>query len=109
MAEIFKVLAQSAPAATTETDLYTVPASTNTTLSSIVICNRSAVAVTFRITIAIAGAVTSNAQYIYYDQPLDANSSFIATIGITLAATDKIRIYASTANLSFNVFGVEVS
>lgn len=109
MAETFKVLAQLAPAATTETIFYTVPASTNTTISSIVVCNRSAVLVSFRIMIAVAALATDNKQYLYYDQSLDANSSFIATIGITLAATDVIRVYGSTANLSFNAFGVEVS
>jgi hypothetical protein len=31
------------------------------------------------------------------------------TIGITLAATDKIRVYASNANLTFTAFGSEIS
>jgi hypothetical protein len=31
------------------------------------------------------------------------------TIGITLGATDVITVYASTADLSFNVFGSEIS
>lgn len=109
MAEILKILGQSAPGATTSTDAYTVPAATQTTVSSVVVCNRAATAASFRISASIAGAVLANQQYLYYDQYVDGNSTFIATIGITLAATDKIRVYANTANLSFNVFGVEVS
>lgn len=109
MADTFKILAQSAPAATTLTDIYTVPGSTSTTISSAVICNRSASAITFRLSVAIAGAADTNAQYLYYDQSVDANSTFIATIGMTLATTDKVRAYVSAATVSVNLFGVEVT
>lgn len=109
MADTFKILGQAALAATTSTDVYTVPASTSTTVSSITVCNRGTTACTFRLSVAIAGAVLANGQYIYYDQYLDPNATFIATVGLTLATTDKIRAYASTANVSVNVFGVEVT
>jgi hypothetical protein len=94
--------------ATTEADLYTVPAATMATVSSIVICNRGA-ATTFRIRIAIAGAGATNAQYIYYDTVLPATDTLIATCGFTLAATDKICVYAASASVSFSAFGVEVT
>lgn len=109
MAEIFKILGQNAPAGTTLTDLYTVPAATSTTISSVTVCNRSATATTFRISVAVAGAADATNQYIFYDQAIDGNSTYIATIGITLATTDKLRVYAGTSNLTFNAFGVEVS
>ena len=41
MSDSLKVLGQAAPAATTETVLYTVPDMSQTTVSSIVICNRN--------------------------------------------------------------------
>ena len=107
MADLAILLGQAAPAATTETDLYTVPASTNTTVSSVVICNRGATAATFRISVTDGGGATQNSDYLYYDLQLQANDTFVATIGATLEATDKIKVYASTANLSFNAFGVE--
>ena len=44
---------------------------------------------------------------LYYDLPLAANDTFAATLGVTLGTTDKVRVYASTANLSFNLFGQE--
>jgi len=108
MADTLKVLGQAALAATTLTDIYTVPASTSATISSVVICNRGGTATTFRIAIAVAGAGNANAQYLYYDQAIDANSSFIATIGVTLAATDVLRAYTPGSSVSVNVFGVEV-
>jgi hypothetical protein len=109
VADTFKVLGQSAPAATTLTDLYTVPAATSVTSSSIVVCNRGTTTAKFRVSVAIAGAVDANAQYLYYDRSLPANDTFTATLGITLAATDKVRVQADTANCSFNLFGVEVT
>ena len=109
MAESFKVLGQVAPSATTLTDLYTVPALTSTTVSTIVVANRSVTATTFRISVAIANAADDVKQYIFYDQLIDGNSSFTATIGMTLATTDRIRVYATAATLSFSAFGVEIT
>ncbi len=109
MAETLKVLAQSAPAAATPVDAYTVAASTSTTVSSIVVCNRSATDTTFRLSVAVAGAGAADEQYLYYDEEIKGNTTFIATIGLTLAATDVLRVYATLATVSFNVFGVEVT
>ena len=109
MANTYKILGQVATDALAETVLYTVPTSTSAVCSSIVICNRGSVATTFRVSIAAAGAATSNEDYLYYDVTLAGNDTFIATVGITLATTDKVRVYAGNANLSFNLFGTELS
>lgn len=107
MADTFKVLGQSAPNATTETALYTVPASTTVSVSSITVCNRSATATTFRISIDVAGGGTANKDYLYYDLAIAGNDTFVATIGITLGAADIVNVYAGAATLSFSLFGME--
>lgn len=109
MATALKVLGQSNPLATTLTDLYTVPASTSTVVSSIVVCNRSATQTTFRIAVRPAGASIANQHYLYYDVTLAGNDTFVATIGITLATTDVISVYATLATLSFSAYGQENS
>lgn len=109
MATTYKVLAQSAPAATTETVLYTAPSATSAVISTIVVANRTAAPATYRIAVCPAGATTANQHYIAYDVTVGASDSTTLTLGITLAATDVIRVYASTANLSFNAFGSEIS
>jgi hypothetical protein len=109
MASTYKTLGQSAPGATTETTLYTVPASTSAVCSSIVICNRGTSSTTFRVSVAVGGGATGNKDYLYYDVPLSANDTFIATIGVSLATTDKVKVYAGNANLSFNLFGQEIT
>jgi hypothetical protein len=109
MGNVYKILGQSSPSATTVTDLYTVPSATSTVCSSLSICNRGATQTTFRISISAAGAATSNKDYLYYDVILAGNDTFIATIGVTLATTDKIRIYSGNSSLSFQVWGTEIS
>lgn len=109
MPTTYKILGQVSPLSTTETALYTVPSATSAIASSIIICNRSSILSTFRVSIAVGGASTSNKDYIYYDLPIGANDTFIATVGITLAATDVVRVYASNTNLSFSLYGSEIS
>lgn len=109
MAVTRKVLGQSAPSATTETELYTVPGATTAVVSTITICNRGASAATFRVSVSVNDVATANKDYIYYDVALAANDTFAATMGITLGANDTIRVYASSANLSFNLFGQEMT
>lgn len=108
MADTLKTLAQSYPNAGTLTTLYTVPSSTSTIVASIVICNITATDDSFRISIAIAGASDTNKQYIYWNQSVPSYTTFVATIGITLATTDLIRVYSTGGGLTFNAFGIEV-
>lgn len=105
----YKILGQVAPNATTETDLYTVPAATETIVSTLVAANRSTSDATFRISISSDGAATATKDYIAYDVVLPANSTYTATLGLTINAADKIRVYASSANLSFSAFGTEIA
>jgi hypothetical protein len=109
MPTTYKVLGQSAPAATTNTNLYTVPALTSAVISTIVVANRVGTNATYRIAIRPAGATLANQHYIAFDVAVGASDSTTLTLGITLAATDIITVFAGTANLSFNVFGSEIT
>lgn len=109
MASTLKVLGQSNPVAATLTDAYTVPASTSTVISSITVCNRSATATTYRVSVAVNGAADSDKQYIAYDTDVEGNQTQTITLGPTLGEADVVRVYATLATLSFNIFGSEVS
>lgn len=109
MAEIRKVLGQSNPAAATLTDAYTVPAATEAVVSSVVVCNRSAISTKFRVSVAINGAGSADPQFLYSDVTIAGGETFVATLGITLGAADVVRVYAEFATLSFNIFGAEIS
>ena len=110
MAEIRKVLGQSNPAAATLTTLYTVPSSTQAIVSTLTVVNRSGGTPTgFRLSVAVAGAADSLEQYLYYDLLVPATDTFTATLGVTLGATDVVRVYATLATLSFNLYGIELT
>jgi hypothetical protein len=116
----YKVLAQSGSSgnygngavtltATTNTNLYTVPAATQTVVSTLVIANQAASAATYRIGIRPAGATIALHQYIAYDVAVAANDSTALTLGICLGATDQVFVYASAATLTFTMFGNETA
>lgn len=109
MATTYKVLAQSAPSATTATDIYTVPTSTATVVSTMVVANRASTAATYRIAIRPNGATLANQHYLAYDVAVGGGDSTTLTLGITMDAADVVTVYASTANLSFNIFGSEIA
>lgn len=109
MATNYKVLGQSAPSATTDTTLYTVPASTQAVISTITVCNRASTSSTYRIAIRPNGAAIANEHYLVYDVTLGGNATDTYTIGATIDASDVITVRASTANLSFNAYGSEIT
>ena len=104
-----KVLGQSNPSATTATTLYTVPSAKEAVVSSISIANLTATAATFRIAIRPAGATLANVHYFAYDITVGASDSTVLTLGITMGATDVLSVYGSTADITFQAYGSEIS
>lgn len=101
------VLGQSALSATTLTTVYTVPASTLAVVN-INVVNRSTSA-TADVRVALAATATpTTAEYIEFDATIPARGVLERT-GIALQATEKVVVYASTANCSVNVYGLEQS
>jgi hypothetical protein len=111
MATVYKVLGQVDLQSATLTTLYTVPASTETVISTVIVANRAATATTFRLAVRPNGASISDQHYIAYDVPVAANDSTTLTLGLTLDATDVLSVNAAgtASRLSFNAFGAEVA
>lgn len=114
MAETYKRLGASAPSATTDTSLYQVPTSTEAILDKcgVTVCNRGTSDATFRIA-HVDGAIGSvaNEDYVAYDERVVAKSSIEARYlcGRAMSASDSILVYASSADLSFTVGGLEIT
>lgn len=104
MSMLFGALGQSQPAATTLTDIYTVPAGKRATIT-VTACNTSTTT-TIRISHAINGASDAQKQYMLYDTNLTSNDA-ISTIRFTVTAGDVVRAYSNSGNVSFNVHGIE--
>ena len=109
MGKIYKVLGQSAPSATTATNLYTVPSDTEAVISTITVANRGSSGATYRISIRPNGATQANEHYIAYDASLPANDTIALTLGLTMDAADVMTVYASSASVSFGLFGSEIA
>jgi hypothetical protein len=105
-----KILGTSDPAATTNTNLYTAPASTNTKITKLFAVNRGSTAITIRIGFDVGGAGTnapSDAEWIVYDLTLDSSQSLCIDGPIWITATDDVVVYASASDASFVLTGVE--
>ena len=108
MPAAYKVLGQSNPSATTLTTLYTVPASTSAVVSTLSVCNLG-VSTTYRVAVRPAGAAIANQHYLAYDAAVMAGDTVLLTLGVTLAATDVVSVYAGTANVAFSLYGCEIT
>jgi len=107
--DAIKVLGQLDPSATTTTVLYTAPNLAQTTVSSLVICNRSGSAITFRVSVHVANASADDKQFLFFDESLAATTTRTVVIGMCLSQSDVLKVYVSAANVSFNLFGVETT
>lgn len=108
MATVYKILGQSLPTPNTFTDLYTVPTANSAVISTLNVCNTTASNVTFRVLARPAGNTITTQQYIVYDAILPAQDALGITLGMSLAATDKITVFSFQGNVAFTLFGTEI-
>jgi len=99
------ILGQAALSATTDTTVYTVPASTLAIININVVNRSSSTAASVRIALASSGTPL-NSEYIEYDASVPSNGVLERT-GIAINAGERVVVYASTANCSVNVYGLE--
>jgi hypothetical protein len=78
-------------------------------VSTLVVCNTASSATTYRIAVRPAGASIALSQYLAFDAALPANDTATLTLGVALAATDVVSVYAASANVAFSAFGVEIT
>jgi hypothetical protein len=110
MATTYKILGQSAPADTSNADLYTVGSGKSAVISTVHIANVTGTAAKVRVFARIAGATAGVGNALVYDVSIAANSFLALTTGITLAATDVLTVRSETSNaITFTVFGSEIA
>lgn len=102
------ILGQSAPGAATTTTVYTVPASTLAVVNINVVNRSTSATADVRIALATTAASPTNAEYIEYDAIIPARG-VLERAGVAINATKNVVVYASTANCSVNVYGLEQS
>ena len=110
MAFVYKILGQLRPSDTSAADIYTVPASTQTVVSSILICNTTTSAATFSVFQRVSGQAAGEANAIAFEQTLPANSTTTIEAKLTLSATNVLSVQTGTSSaLTFTVNGSEIT
>ena len=110
MPERYKILGQKDATANATYNLYTVPASTNTVVSSIIVTNRNNNAnITYRIAVQPGGATLANDHFIAYDTSVVALDTVALSFGLSLGVGDILSVNTANSNVTFSAFGVEIT
>jgi hypothetical protein len=97
-------LGVSAPAALTNTSVYTVPAGKVATFNMGIV-NTSSTVITFRVGIATTVNPTSS-EWIEYDAQIQPNDVWERT-ALVAGASEQVVVYASNTGLSVRAYGFE--
>jgi hypothetical protein len=98
------ILGQSAPSATTNTTVYTVPSSTTATFNVNVVNTGTSVA-TIRLAISATGT-PSTSEWVEYNSEVVAGG-VLERSGFVAQATKNVVVYTDTATVSVSVYGYE--
>lgn len=108
MPTTYKVLGQLAPASTSG-DLYTVPAVTETVVSTINVVNTGTTDSTISIAVRKDGASIDTKQFIVNGLILNAKVTLAYTSGLTMDAADVITVSSTNNDCAFSAFGSEIA
>ena len=89
--------------------LYTVPESKSAVASTLHISNYGTSNATYRVAVQKYGETLSSKHIFAFDHPITQTSSESLSIGLTLAAGDKVIVQSDTDKLNFQLFGSEIS
>jgi hypothetical protein len=109
MGILYKILGQTLTTANTTSNLYSVPAATNTVISTVSICNQSNTSTSFRVAVRPTSEALAAKHYLNFDTPLPGNDTITLTLGITMGALDVLVVNAATSTVSCSAFGSEIS
>jgi len=115
MPTAYKILGQTLPTANTLSNVYVVPTSTSAIISTISICNQSSANANVDIMIRPINDTLANKHYLIKGVTIPRADTMILSPGITLnasvivAVNNAVASGETAANVSFNVFGVELT
>jgi hypothetical protein len=89
--------------------LYETPAATEAVISSLVITNQSSSALTVRVGMDTAAGTPGASEFLVYDAAVAGNDTVALTLGITMPASNFIRVASSASTCNFTAFLSEIS
>ena len=115
MPTAYKILGQTLPTANLLSNVYVVPTSTSAIISTITVCNQSSANANVDIMIRPINETLANKHYLIKGVTIPRADTMILSPGITLNASVIVAVNnavvtgETAANVSFNVFGVELT
>lgn len=109
MATNYKILGQNKPSAQTSTTVYTCPASTEAVISTISACNVGESPAKIIISIIPSGQTEEKKHHYIFNTEISFPETLSNTIGITLSQGDFVNVYSTSGEVSFHVYGSEIS
>ena len=115
MATAYKILGQTLPAANTLSNVYVVPTSTSTIVSTITITNQDTANANVDIIVRPVNEALSAKHYLLRNVQIPRADTLILSPGLTLnasvilAVNNAVSTGETFANVSFNAFGVELT
>lgn len=109
MPTVYRILGQVAPTASSTSVVYTVPSGSAAVVSTIAITNRQASVGTYSIWLSRAGAANAASNQFAASTAISPNDTIALTLGVSMSATDLIRVEPSSACITFHVLGAEIS
>ena len=112
MANTYKRLGAINPSANTQTNVYVIPAATESVISTIAICNQGANATTYSLALmpsSIFATPSGAAHFLVRNAALDASDTIFLTVGLTANAGSVLAANASSGSISFSAFGSEIT
>ena len=108
----YKILGQIQTTANTQTNVYVVPAATQTIFSTITVCNQSANTVLVDLAARNGSEALANKHFILYQYQLGAADTLILEPRLSMNATSVLSANVTGtnagSNVSINAFGVEI-
>lgn len=89
--------------------LYSTPSATEAVISSIVITNQASSSVTVRIGMDTTAGTPGASEWLVYDAVVAGNDTVALTLGVTMPASNFIRVSSSANTCNFSAFLSEIS
>lgn len=105
-----KMLGQNKPANTTATSLFTPTTNSTSIVRTVLVCNTSAGAVTFRLFIDEDGTTYDETTALMYDYSLAVDTTYAMDTYLVVASGGNFGIRTGTSNaLTFTCYGMEIT
>ena len=112
MANTYKRLGAINPSANTQTNVYVIPAATQSVISTVAICNQGANATTYSLALMDSSqfnAAAPAATFLVRNAALTGSDTIFLTVGLTGNAGSILVANTPNANISFSAFGSEIT